>query len=92
SADNGAGVDPATCKPHGPGHDALCGVWRDPDFDANQRAVYYARVVENPSCSQTNWSCALAPEDRAPPWCTEGYEDTVQERAWTSPIWYSPRS
>ena len=90
SAENGADVDPATCKPHGPGRDALCGVWRDPEFDPKQRAVYYARVVENPSCSQTGWSCALAPDDRTPPWCTDGYKDTVQERAWTSPIWYSP--
>ena len=39
-----------TCLPDGAGHDALCGVFTDPEFDPGQRAVYYARIVEAPSC------------------------------------------
>ncbi len=90
---NQAGVDTATCKPQGPGHEGLCAVWKDPDFDASRRAVYYARVVENPSCRSTGWRCALAPDGQRPPFCSAGSDAlTVQERAWTSPIWYAPGS
>jgi hypothetical protein len=85
---NDAAVDPATCAPTGAGAESLCGVWTDPDFDPARRAVYYARVVENPSCRQTGWACAA--ED-PPAWCQmPGLETTIQERAWTSPIWYTP--
>ena len=85
---NDARVDTASCAPAGDGAEALCGVWTDPDFDPERRAVYYARVVENPSCRQTGWACAT--ED-PPAWCQmPGLEKTVQERAWTSPIWYTP--
>lgn len=89
-ADNGAAVDPLTCAPQGPGHDALCAVWTDPEFDPAQRAVYYARVVENLSCSNADWAC-IAPKQRRPEWCTSDRPlETTQERAWTSPIWYAP--
>ena len=89
--DNGAGVDPATCRPSGPGADALCAVWRDPDFDPARRSVYYARVVENPSCRWNAWHCLELAGDQRPASCDDPTVPTViQERAWTSPIWYEP--
>ncbi|MGI9590121.1 MAG: DUF3604 domain-containing protein, partial [Myxococcota bacterium] len=91
--DNGADVDHATCEPRGPGHDMLCGVWRDPDFDPQRRAVYYARVVENPSCRYSAWQCLALPEAERPSGCShELMQEIQQERAWTSPIWYTPGS
>ena len=91
SADNGASVDPATCEPRGPGHDSLCAVWGDPDFDPNRHAVYYARVVENPSCRWNAWQCLELPEAERPSSCSDpAIPQRIQERAWTSPIWYVP--
>ncbi|MFP8876706.1 MAG: DUF3604 domain-containing protein, partial [Myxococcota bacterium] len=91
SADNGASVDPSTCEPRGPGHDSLCAVWSDPEFDPGRHAVYYARVVENPSCRWNAWQCLSLPETQRPSSCSEPEIPTqIQERAWTSPIWYSP--
>ncbi len=91
TAESDAGVDLATCEPIGAGHDTLCGVWSDPDFDPEQHAVYYARVLENPSCRWSTFECnAFAPEDR-PASCDDPIlPKTIQERAWTSPIWYAP--
>jgi hypothetical protein len=89
--ENGASVDPDTCAPQGPGADFLCGVWRDPDFDPARRAVYYARVVENPSCRYSAWQCLGLPEGDRPAGCDAAQIPRVQqERAWTSPIWYTP--
>ena len=91
SPDNGATVDPLTCSPHGAGADSLCTVWRDPDFDPERRAVYYARVVENPSCRWHTRQCLVYPEDARPEACDDPqFPRFIQERAWTSPIWYSP--
>ncbi len=88
---NGASVDRATCEPEGPGSTELCGVWRDPDFDPARRAVYYARVVENPSCRYSTWQCLELPERDRPSGCTSTLMQPIQqERAWTSPIWYTP--
>ena len=88
-----ATVDPATCATSGPGADSLCAVWTDPDFDPAEAAFYYARVLENPTCRWTTWTCnALPPEDR-PDGCSDPtIPATTQERAWSSPIWYSPPS
>ncbi|MGI9591209.1 MAG: DUF3604 domain-containing protein [Myxococcota bacterium] len=86
---NGATVDLASCAPQGPGHDALCAVWSDPDFDPTTSAVYYLRVLENPSCRWNQLQCLQLPEADRPKSCTAPpVPKTIQERLWTSPIWY----
>jgi len=88
---SGATVDPATCAVAGPGHDALCSVWRDPEFDPAQGAVYYARAVENPSCRYSTYECNALPASERPESCSDpAVAKSIQERAWTSPIWYEP--
>jgi hypothetical protein len=87
----GASVDPDTCALRGDGADTLCSTWTDPDFDPDRAAVYYARVVENPSCRWTTWKCLSLPAEDRPDGCTDPrVPPTVQERAWTSPIWFTP--
>ena len=93
NANNGATVDLATCTPKGPGASSLCGVWTDENFDPKVDAVYYARVVENPSCRWSTHLCLSLPKDQRPDGCTsDQLPKTIQERAWTSPIWYAPES
>ncbi|MCX2981987.1 DUF3604 domain-containing protein [Halieaceae bacterium IMCC14734] len=88
---NGASVSAADCTPQGSGFAQLCSVWRDPDFDPAQRAVYYARVVENPSCRWSTWQCNAMPAAARPTSCSDPeVPKFIQERAWTSPIWYNP--
>ncbi len=60
--------------------------WRDPDFDPAQRAFYYVRVLEIPTPRWTNYDAKFFGIDRP-----EGIEPTQQERAYTSPIWYTPK-
>ena len=84
--DNGAGVDLATCAfDHDKGAVELRSVWSDPDFDASQRAFYYVRVLENPTCRWSSWDAlreGLPIQAELPA--------TLQERAWSSPIWITP--
>ena len=86
--DNGASVDPNTCEPTGSGAATLCGSWVDDGFDPDVPAVYYARVLENPSCRWSTYDCNSLPDDLRPPACNER-PTAIQERAWTSPIWYA---
>ena len=60
-------------------------VWTDPDFDPEQRAFYYVRVLEIPT---PRWSLydAVRFDIELP----EGAPTSTQERAYTSPIWYTP--
>ncbi len=63
----------------------LSAVWRDPEFDPAARAFYYARVLQIPTPRNSLYdSVAL---QKPPP---AGYPTAIQERAYTSPIWYSP--
>jgi hypothetical protein len=87
---NGAQVDTLTCETTGSGYNQLCSVWQDPDFDADTSAVYYARVLENPSCRWSTWQCNELPPAERPESCSDSQlPKSIQERAWTSPIWYS---
>jgi hypothetical protein len=67
------------------GDPSLIGVWKDPDFDPNLRAVYYARVIEIPTPRWTAYDArkfGVEMPDEVPMITTE--------RAYTSPIWYTP--
>jgi Protein of unknown function (DUF3604) len=62
-------------------------VWTDPEFDPSLDAFYYARVLEIPT---PRWSTIQAAKmGRVPP-SGAGFQPVIQERAWTSPIWYTP--
>ena len=63
----------------------LITVWKDPQFDARQRAFYYARVLEIPT---PRWTAYDAKRFGSKP--LPGTTMTLQERAYTSPIWYTP--
>ena len=90
-AGNGAGVDMSTCEPRGDGFAQLCSVWKDPEFDAATPAVYYLRAVENPSCRYSARQCLQLPVAERPADCAEPvFDPVIQERAWSSPIWYTP--
>jgi hypothetical protein len=68
------------------GDPELVAVWKDPDFDPTLRAFYYARVLEIPTPRWTAYDAAYfkikIPDPKVPM--------TTQERAFTSPIWYTP--
>ena len=82
--DNGAKVDISDCSINEEtGAAQLSALWRDPDFKADERAFYYARAIENPTCRWSTWDAnraGVAPRPDLPA--------TIQERAWSSPIHY----
>jgi hypothetical protein len=89
--ENGADVDLDSCTPRGPGASSLCTVWNDPDFDPDSSAVYYLRVLENPSCRWSQHECIALPEGERPGSCDDpAIPRLIQERLWSSPIWYDP--
>lgn len=85
-ADNGAKVDISDCSINEEtGAGQLSALWRDPEFKAEQRAFYYARAIENPTCRWSTWDAnraGVAPRPDLP--------TTIQERVWSSPIHYVP--
>jgi hypothetical protein len=67
------------------GSPELIGHWTDTEFDPTQPALYYMRVIEIPT---PRWTTYDAVRNGLP--ILEGVPATLQERAWTSPIWYTP--
>ncbi len=63
----------------------LLGSWTDDEFDPEQHAFYYARVLEIPT---PRWTTYDAVRNNLP--LLEDVPSTIQERAWSSPIWYNP--
>ena len=85
-ADNGARVDLSDCSYSSDrGSAELSTTWTDPTFDPSRRAFYYVRVLENPTC---RWSTHLALATNSSP--PAGEDAVIRERAWSSPIWYTP--
>ena len=67
------------------GAETLSAVWTDPDFDAAQPAFYYLRVLQIPTARHSLLDAIAMGMESA-----EGHPDTIQERAYTSSIWYRP--
>jgi hypothetical protein len=68
------------------GNIQLTSVWKDPDFDPKQKAFYYVRVLEIPTPRWTAYDAAYFD-------ITMSKEVPMvhQERAYTSPVWYTPQ-
>lgn len=82
-------VAPDTCAASGAGATSACATWEDPEFDPGQLAFYYLRVAEAETCRWSQLACLAAPAAQRPAGCATG-PALIRERAWTSPIWFSP--
>tara|TARA_Y100001970_G_scaffold78717_1_gene100226 strand:+ start:1695 stop:3773 length:2079 start_codon:yes stop_codon:yes gene_type:complete len=81
-----AKVDLKTCKiSKNIGSDEIKAIWSDPEFDPSLKAFYYVRVLENPTCRWSTWDAIKNGTPIRP-----NLKSTIQERAWSSPIWYIP--
>jgi hypothetical protein len=88
-----------SCSAVPEGQEALCTVWTDPSFDPQRPAYYYARILEVPTCRWSQKVCRSRGVDCANAdtigkglkgCCSPEHRPTIRERAWTSPIWYTP--
>jgi hypothetical protein len=87
-ADNGAKVNLSDCSiSSNLGASELKTYWKDPDFNPTQKAFYYVRVLENPTCRWSTWDAIRNGVEPRP-----DLHKTLQERAWSSPIWYTPEA
>jgi len=85
--DNGARVNINDCSiTSNVGSSELKTVWKDPEFKVNDKAFYYVRVLENPTCRWSTWDAIKSGFKPR-----EDLHETIQERAWSSPIWYIPK-
>jgi len=85
--DNGARVNINDCSiSTNVGSSELKTVWKDPEFAPDDKTFYYVRVLENPTCRWSTWDAIKAGYKPR-----EGLHETIQERAWSSPIWYIPK-
>jgi hypothetical protein len=68
---------------------SVCLQWSDPGFDPQSPAYYYVRVLQAPTWRWSHYDCQTDPSD---PECAAdaGVDVMIQERAWTSPIWWLP--
>ena len=84
--DNGSRVDLRSCRISDEvGNAELKVLWEDRDFDPENSAFYYVRVLQNPTCRWSTYDAIRLGQDPI-----EEVSPTVQERAWSSSIWYSP--
>ena len=85
--DNGARVNINDCSiTSNVGSSELKTLWKDPEFKVDDKAFYYVRVLENPTCRWSTWDAIKSGFKPR-----EGLHETIQERAWSSPIWYIPK-
>ena len=68
------------------GEPELVTAWTDPEFNPSQPAFYYARILQVPTARHSLLDRIALGVERA-----EDYPDVIQERAYTSPIWYTPK-
>ncbi len=96
---NGATVNIGNCETQGSGFANLCALWSDDQFDESEQAYYYSRVIENPSCRWSQRICNANAVDCSNPdtigeglegCCAAEHRPVIQERAWSSPVWYKP--
>jgi hypothetical protein len=90
-------IDMSTCEPKPKGHAQLCHHWQDPEFTPGNNALYYARIMQMPTCRWNAFQCVdqnincesgESIPDGWEPCCEPSTQKSIQERAWTSPIWY----
>ena len=85
--DNGARVNINDCSiTSNVGSSELKTVWKDPEFKVDDKTFYYVRVLENPTCRWSTWDAIKSGFKPR-----EDLHETIQERAWSSPIWYIPK-
>ncbi|BFM15799.1 DUF3604 domain-containing protein [Maricurvus nonylphenolicus] len=84
--DNGARVNLDTCEVSATsGNEEIKVVWQDPNFNSDHSAFYYVRALQNPTCRWSSYDAIRLGTK------TAENISVIKERAWSSPIWYSPQ-